>query len=102
MNGQPQQGSGHRLVEAIEAKGLTNHQVALELGVSDRSVTGWRSGERGPKMTEAQALAKLLNQPALPGWWLWPSETPKGGDANPAAPPPDGKPSVEDDSVGGH
>lgn len=66
----------------MKANDLKVGQVADELKVDPRNVTGWRKGERGPTLEQAQSLARLLGDPEAVLWWDWPPGV------DPAAPDP--------------
>lgn len=92
-NGRPNAESAGLLVGAMQAKSVTVSQAAAALGVSGRTVTGWRSGDRGPSVEEAEKLAALLDRPELPGWWEWPpgaarAATPLAGSPQQSGPAP--------------
>lgn len=52
---------------------VTVSQVAAAVSAGERTVTGWRSGDRGPSPEEALKLAELFDQPELLDWWDWPA-----------------------------
>ena len=108
-HGQSTGKTGQRLINAMGSKSLTVSRMADTMGVSERTVRGWRSGERGPSLDEARKLARLLDDPEAVRWWTWPNGI------DPAAPhprePPQEDPSpprsdddsrrAEDESVSG-
>lgn len=49
-----------RLGAAMAARGLNDTAVALAVGVSRQTVTGWRCGYRIPSPRQAEAIRKLL------------------------------------------
>ena len=79
--------AGRRLAAAFSREGLTTRVVAEKLQVADRTVGGWRRGERGPSEEHANQLGILLNEPELRAWWTWPSaDLPdRGADSDGAA-----------------
>jgi transcriptional regulator with XRE-family HTH domain len=52
-----------RLVEARQAKGLTQKQVADLCGVTLRGYQGWEYGDRMPRGDALPALADALGRP---------------------------------------
>ena len=50
--------------EAIQAKKLSQKELADMLGVSNKSVSKWENGSSDPSTSNLIALAKLFNVPA--------------------------------------
>jgi DNA-binding XRE family transcriptional regulator len=44
----------------VRESGLTNLEAALELGVTEKTVWRWRSGERVPQLRHARRLAEMF------------------------------------------
>lgn len=57
-----------RLYAAAAEAGKTQQQIAIDLGMSIRSVQGWFLGERGPNGSALVALAELLDR--RPEWFF--------------------------------
>lgn len=51
----------NRIREVRDAKGLSQKQVAIEVGVKSPSVSHWESGKTKPKQENYIALARLFN-----------------------------------------
>ena len=50
----------NRIKQAREAKGLSQKEVAITLGVSAPTVSEWESGKKRPRSSKLPALADLL------------------------------------------
>jgi transcriptional regulator with XRE-family HTH domain len=73
----PEAGDAARRV--IRDKNLTQASVAARMGVSERQLSRWLGGtDRGPTLEQAQALAEVLETPALVDLW-WPPGGVTGG-----------------------
>ena len=53
-------GLGARIRAGMEQRGLTNVQVAVELGVDDSTVSNWKNGKREPEASQLLALAGMI------------------------------------------
>lgn len=96
-NGRPTAESAALLKAAMRVKAVTVKEAAAAVGAHERTVTGWRAGDRGPSAEEAEKLAKLLDRPELPSWWDWP---PGSGPATaPAAGAPQENPEADPGAV---
>ncbi len=51
---------GKYIAEKRKALGLTQKQLAEQLGMSDKSVSKWERGQSDPSTTNLMALAKLF------------------------------------------
>lgn len=51
---------GKNIVAARKAKGLTQAQLALRMGVTQGAVTGWETDKRDPKIKQLPALCTVL------------------------------------------
>ncbi|MBD3363290.1 helix-turn-helix domain-containing protein [Candidatus Dojkabacteria bacterium] len=54
---------GRRLKEARGEAGLSQLQVAVALGVSDKTISGYESGRISPPINKLQKIADLLKKP---------------------------------------
>lgn len=51
---------GKNIAAARKAKGLTQDQLALRMGVTQGAVTGWETNKRDPKIKQLPALCAVL------------------------------------------
>lgn len=54
------------LLERARLAGLTQRKIAAALGVSDRQVRRWASGDADMRLSMYQSLINLLNSEAKP------------------------------------
>lgn len=53
------------LKEARAKARMTQHEVAIALGVTDSSVHNWESGKCLPRKRDREALARLFNDSSI-------------------------------------
>ena len=51
-----------RITEAIKSSGLTQKQIANELGISEGNITNWKKGNNLPSIDILYKLCILLNE----------------------------------------
>lgn len=56
-----------RITEAIKSSGLTQKQIANELGISEGNITNWKKGNNLPSIDILYKLCILLKSPRFRG-----------------------------------
>lgn len=51
---------GYALQRALQARGMSERQLAVQLEVDPRRVASWRTGKNLPDLYETQALVEIL------------------------------------------
>ena len=67
-------GSAERIREAMDAKGITQAELAASSGLSRSSISRYLSGQMEPKPKAIALLARELNVTEM---WLWGYEVPQ-------------------------
>lgn len=68
-----------RLKEARQNAGLTQEQLAAQIGVAKTTVTGYEKGNSEPDMEKIEKIMKVLNVDAN---FLWQDEMQRNGDSH--------------------